>query len=567
MGYNRVLFMKKIMLSVLSLMISTFIFAQHTITITLTTDNYGSETTWKVFNISNNNEVIAQGGPYTNVSQPQTIAPISVDGTGCYVFVIYDAYSDGMQSGSGTGSYTVSYDGVQVASGGNFGAYAQHHVGGDGCPTDDIAMVQITSASLCHINNSLTITGQMGSYGTSTQSYDVTYKIDNGDWVTNHNVTCNIGMYETHTFTHNIPATFTTLGSHTITVKVYNPNGATDENPSDNELSFDVYVYENTVERKVLLEHFTTAQCIQCPPATQNLTTWMSTRPNVVWMAHHVGYYTDQFTIPESNQMLCFYNAGGTIYAPAIMLDRTQILSTGTPGPVFLPSSSNTPNLIDAQLATPSFVSLDIEGTLSENEQYINVTVSGEFISDINLGNLKLSVYIVEDGLTGPQAGASNYIHNHVVRDALTAAIGDDIFTSTTAGSTFSETYTYRLDDNWKPENCKVIAFVNNWDPVNVNNRQVLNSEQVEITSLSVDIDENGISNLSIYPNPANNVVNVYAPGMEKVEILNSLGQVVYNSNMVNTEMQINIESLTEGIYFIRVSGAQGSKAQKLIKK
>ena len=36
---------------------------------------------------------------------------------------------------------------------------------------------------------------------------------------------------------------------------------------------------------------------------------------------------------------------------------------------------------------------------------------------------------------------------------------------------------------------------------------------------------------------------------------------------MVNTEMQINIESLTEGIYFIRVSGAQGSKAQKLIKK
>lgn len=38
MGYNRVQFMKKIMLSVLSLMISTFIFAQHTITITLTTD-------------------------------------------------------------------------------------------------------------------------------------------------------------------------------------------------------------------------------------------------------------------------------------------------------------------------------------------------------------------------------------------------------------------------------------------------------------------------------------------------------------------------------------------------
>lgn len=567
MGYNRVQFMKKIMLSVLSLMISTFIFAQHTITITLTTDQYGSETTWRVFDVANNNAVIAQGGPYTNVSQAQTIAPISVDGTGCYVFVIYDEYGDGMQAGYGNGSYTVSYDGVQVASGGNFGSYAQHHVGGDGCPTDDIAMVQITSAPYCQLSNTLTITGIMGSYGISATSYDVTYKIDNGDWVTDHNVTCNIGMYETHTFTHNIPASFTTAGSHTVTVKVHNPNGVTDENPTDNELSFDVTVYENAIERKVLLEHFTTAQCPNCPAATQNLTTWMSSRPNVAWMAHHVGYYTDAFTVSESNTMIAFYNAGGSTYAPAIMLDRTYISSTGEPGPVFFPSASITPALIDAQLAVPSFVSLDIEGTLSENEQYINVTVSGEFVADVNLGNLKLSVYITEDGLAGAQAGASNYTHNHVVRDALSATIGDDVFTSTTAGSTFSKTYTYRLNDSWKPENCKVIAFVNNWDPQNVNNREVLNTEFIDVSALSVDIDENNLNNLSIYPNPANNVVNVYAPGMEKVEILNSLGQVVYNSNMVNTEMQINIESLTEGIYFIRVSGAQGSKAQKLIKK
>lgn len=569
MGYNRVYFMKKIIFSVLCLMVSTFIFAQHTITINLTTDQYGSETSWAVYDVSGTSPVeIADGGPYTNVSQQQTIAPISVDGTGCYVFEIYDSYGDGMQAGFGYGSYAVFYDGVQVASGGDFGAVNTHHIGGDGCLSDEIALIDITSPSFCQLNNSLEISGYIGGYGTSTTSYDVTYKIDNGDWVTDHNVTCNIGMYQTHAFTHNIPATFTTAGTHTVTVKVHSPNGVTDDE-SDNVVEFEVNVYETAVERKVLMEHFSTAQCPNCPAATQNLTTWTNSRPNVIWVTHHVGYYTDQFTISESNTMTQFYNAGGSTYAPAIMLDRTHIQSTGEPGPVFFPSASITPNLLDERLATPAFVTLNMEGTLSEVGNYVNINITGEFITDINLGNLKLSVLVIENGLPGPQSGATTtpYIHNHVIRDMISATTGDAVFTSTTAGSTFSKSYTYKLNDNWNPDNCKIIAFVNNWDPSNVNNREVLNAEQIDVASLSVDINENDLDKLAIYPNPANNVVNVYAPGMEKVEILNAVGQVVYNSNMVNTDMQINIESLTEGIYFIRVSGAEGSRTQKLIKK
>ncbi|MBO7630357.1 MAG: fibrobacter succinogenes major paralogous domain-containing protein, partial [Bacteroidales bacterium] len=80
---------------------------QHTISVSLTTDLYGSETTWQVKDISSNT-VLASGGPYSDLSnsvtQIQNIPDIIVDGTGCYVFIINDSYGDGICCSYGNGS-------------------------------------------------------------------------------------------------------------------------------------------------------------------------------------------------------------------------------------------------------------------------------------------------------------------------------------------------------------------------------------------------------------------------------------------------------------------------------
>lgn len=69
------------------------------------TDKYGTETTFKLF--GPNNDVVLQGGPFTNSSkvyqfdvEPQT--------TGCYRLEVYDSYGDGM--GYSTGTYIKLYD-------------------------------------------------------------------------------------------------------------------------------------------------------------------------------------------------------------------------------------------------------------------------------------------------------------------------------------------------------------------------------------------------------------------------------------------------------------------------
>lgn len=63
----------------------------------LQTDSYGSETTWAV--ADNNSQIVANGGPYGDVTGGETMnLPVCLS-AGCYTFTIYDTYGDGMNSG------------------------------------------------------------------------------------------------------------------------------------------------------------------------------------------------------------------------------------------------------------------------------------------------------------------------------------------------------------------------------------------------------------------------------------------------------------------------------------
>lgn len=81
-----------------------------------------------------------------------------------------------------------------------------------------------------------------------------------------------------------------------------------------------------------------------------------------------------------------------------------------------------------------------------------------------------------------------------------------------------------------------------------------------------VNIDENTMNTVSIFPNPATTVLNVVAEGYNTIEIVNLLGQTVYTAN-ATSNMQINVSNLNNGVYFVRLTGANGIATQKFIKK
>ena len=73
-------------------------------------------------------------------------------------------------------------------------------------------------------------------------------------------------------------------------------------------------------------------------------------------------------------------------------------------------------------------------------------------------------------------------------------------------------------------------------------------------------------SRLDIFPNPANDIVNITSGcQINKVEIMNFLCQMVYSNSLIeNTKLQVNIASLQPGIYIIRITTNQGIRALKL---
>lgn len=87
------------------------------VTVKVTTDQYGSETTWKIFN--SGGTVVAQGGPYADLGAAGTTVQPDVNVTlanDCYSVVVYDTYGDGFDGSFGNGDFKIVSGTTTVAS-------------------------------------------------------------------------------------------------------------------------------------------------------------------------------------------------------------------------------------------------------------------------------------------------------------------------------------------------------------------------------------------------------------------------------------------------------------------
>jgi hypothetical protein len=80
-------------------------------------------------------------------------------------------------------------------------------------------------------------------------------------------------------------------------------------------------------------------------------------------------------------------------------------------------------------------------------------------------------------------------------------------------------------------------------------------------------VDEKINNSTKIYPNPANNFLNIVSlkTGISSVEIYNLNGQLVLNKEVNNNQKTINISSLEGGIYIVDILSENTSVKRKLI--
>jgi hypothetical protein len=75
--------------------------------------------------------------------------------------------------------------------------------------------------------------------------------------------------------------------------------------------------------------------------------------------------------------------------------------------------------------------------------------------------------------------------------------------------------------------------------------------------------------NVSIYPNPAIDILNVRLTNGEakQINILNTLGKIVYSTNVITTgTTQLSVKNLSAGTYFIEIISNENRVVEKFIK-
>ena len=72
---------------------------------------------------------------------------------------------------------------------------------------------------------------------------------------------------------------------------------------------------------------------------------------------------------------------------------------------------------------------------------------------------------------------------------------------------------------------------------------------------------------VSIYPNPTSQIVNVYSKnGIKKVEVFDVLGSLIFSSNKKSDSISIDFSSYSKGIYFVAVFNELGLTTKKIVK-
>ena len=132
---------------------------------------------------------------------------------------------------------------------------------------------------------------------------------------------------------------------------------------------------------------------------------------------------------------------------------------------------------------------------------------------------------------------------------------------------------------------CYSVAFINTegngmsggfWGVKNSSNQTLVsgtgstNSFRYEISmefySETVGVNDIAENQSVVYPNPANNEINVSVENMAKVTVYNSIGQMIFAQDANSDVMTISTESMTNGIYYVTIETAEGATStQKVV--
>jgi len=418
-------------------------------------------------------------------------------------------------------------------------------------PSDDPALITLDIENYVVNPSVVDIKGTIQNTGLNTIT-DIDVKWSDGTNTYTDNLTgLNIPMNGTYNFTHSTSFNVSNFALNTINVWIEHP---ADLNTNNNSLTTSVSGVSFIPTKRVVFEEATGTWCGWCPRGTVALENLALSYPdNAIGIAVHNG---DPMTVNIYDNGL-----GGLISGyPSGVIDRKS--GDVDPGDFM--------SLFSSYVSEISPVEISAVATWNATNRMIDIQLTGEFVASLS-GDYRFNAVILEDGV-GPysqtnyysfqsqniplvspsgfdwQAAGSNVSvpFDHVARAILGGFEGtaSSIPSTITAGGIHTHNYTHTLPASQNENNIHVVGMV-----IDNNTGEILNGISVSLSGMSTDIDNNIESKISIYPNPAKDMLKIEGE-YDQVEIYDIFGKLIIKTNEKGL---INVSELCNGIYMLNI--------------
>ena len=95
---------------------------------------------------------------------------------------------------------------------------------------------------------------------------------------------------------------------------------------------------------------------------------------------------------------------------------------------------------------------------------------------------------------------------------------------------------------------------------------EIVKENYIIVNDNNIDVKEEKLSELLIYPNPTNGIINIKSENMLKIQLFNILGNIITEEKITQNNTSINIENFAKGIYFLKVFMLNGNyRIEKIV--
>ena len=261
-------------------------------------------------------------------------------------------------------------------------------------------------------------------------------------------------------------------GKHNLVLKFKKIKGKELNDIKGSENNHRVLYYKNVVARqKTLVEEFTSERCINCYRGIQNIKELKKRQPDMVMVAVHLNekQFRDDVAAPESQFIKQMANVSGipsfACNRIAFIYNKQETIANPNIAQISEEATQAIDNFYDfSKKNTCVFSTLGIVNKYDKDSKKIKITVTGTGVEKANelLEDYALFVLVKENNVDGRQGNENGMLddvkHQDVLRGYVSDVKGDNDLVWN--GDNFTKTYDFAIQNNWKPIDLEVVAFI-----------------------------------------------------------------------------------------------------------